>query len=225
MTSGCQNQSCQSQFKTEMSHSSAQVLGITNLNLVSPEVERAPRLPTITLHHLSRAFRPQSPKRKPPTVLERFDPRLNLQDRITNRCQAVAPVRRREEFRFHNARPVGQREGFHRLAGDLVMRALFDDEGAGRDGLANVFTEPIHRTVQTQATSSKSSSTWLPRRWCCCRGNDACDHWTKVWRFSCTASIVCLPHAAVLQQTRWNCFASQRLSPTLVVIQACNPSP
>jgi hypothetical protein len=91
---------------------------------------------TITLRHCSRPSRPQSPKRKPATILERFDPRLDFQDGIANSRQTVTPVRRREEFGFNNTGPVGQREEFHRLPCDLMMRALLDDETAGRHGFA-----------------------------------------------------------------------------------------
>ena len=68
---------------------------------------------------------PPHAQRKAPPVLERFDRRGDFQHRITHRRQAIAFVGLREQFRFQHARLVSEREEFHRLAGDLVMRPLF----------------------------------------------------------------------------------------------------
>jgi hypothetical protein len=45
----------------------------------------------------------------------------------------VAAAGRREQFRFHHAGLIGQRQEPHRLARDLMMLALFDDEAADDD--------------------------------------------------------------------------------------------
>jgi len=78
---------------------------------------------------------------KAPAVLEGFDGGGDFQDRIAHGGQAVILVGLREQFRFHDAGLVGEGEKFHRLAGDLVMRALFDHQPAGRDGFAEVFAQ------------------------------------------------------------------------------------
>ena len=71
-------------------------------------------------------------KRKAPSVLERLDGRRDFQHRITHRRQCVVLVSLREQFRFHHAGPVCQCQELHRLAGDLMMRPLFDDQPAIR---------------------------------------------------------------------------------------------
>ena|SRR5437899_1548252 len=80
-------------------------------------------------------------------VLEWFDTRLNFEDLVTNRRKAVGLARLRERFGFDDAGPVGERKKFHRLACDLMMRALLDDEATCCDCLADEFTEAIHRAV------------------------------------------------------------------------------
>lgn len=72
----------------------------------------------------------QHPQRRTASVLIRFHTGLDLQHRITHRGQAVTAVGRREELRLHQAGPIGQGEKFHRLAGDLVVGALLDDQAA-----------------------------------------------------------------------------------------------
>jgi hypothetical protein len=66
---------------------------------------------------------------------------------MANCRQGVAPVRWREQFGFDHSGPVGQRQEFHRFAGDLMMRALLDDEAAGRNDLPDKFTETIYGAV------------------------------------------------------------------------------
>src|SRR5207247_4281597 len=90
---------------------------------------------------------PQHAQGETATVLVRFDSRLNLKHRIAHRCESVGFVSLREQFGLHHARPVGEGEKLHRLARDLMMRALLDDEPAGGDGLADKFTETIHRAI------------------------------------------------------------------------------
>jgi len=45
----------------------------------------------------------------------------------------------RKQFRFKHARPVGQRERIHRIAGDLVMRPLLDHQPARHGRFADFF--------------------------------------------------------------------------------------
>src|SRR5207248_948091 len=59
---------------------------------------------------------------------------LPLRGQDTHGRKTVGLVRRREELGFNNAGPVGQRKELHRLARDLMMRALFDNEAACRNG-------------------------------------------------------------------------------------------
>ena len=81
------------------------------------ESTNCPRLP-----------RPQHSQGKSPPILKRLHRRGDFQHRIPHRRQPVILIRLREKLRFHHARPVGQREEFHRLAGNLVMRALFNHQ-------------------------------------------------------------------------------------------------
>ena len=69
--------------------------------------------------------RPQDAQRKPSSVLERFDRRLDFKHGVTNRRQSVAFVGLRKQFRLNHAGPVRQGQKFHRLTGDLVVRPLF----------------------------------------------------------------------------------------------------
>lgn len=52
-----------------------------------------------------------------------------------------------KQLGFHNARPVRQRQEFHGFTGDLVMRALFDEQATSRDGFTNVFTYTVDRAI------------------------------------------------------------------------------
>ena len=84
---------------------------------------------------------PMDAQGKAVPILERFYCGCDFQHRVTHRRQAVAAVSRREEFGFDHAGPIGEGEKFHRFAGDLVVGALFDNESAGDNLLADVFTQ------------------------------------------------------------------------------------
>jgi hypothetical protein len=53
----------------------------------------------------------------------------------------------REQLGFHNPRPIRERQEFHGLARNLVVRALLHDQTTGRDGFPDEVAKPIHRAV------------------------------------------------------------------------------
>ena len=85
--------------------------------------------------------RPQHAQGKAPAILEWLDRGGDFQHRIPHRRQAVAPLSLREQFRLYQARPVRERQKFHRLARDLMMRSLLDHQPAGHHRFADVLTE------------------------------------------------------------------------------------
>src|SRR6185437_10015847 len=94
---------------------------------------------------LSRA---QYTQRESSFVLKRLNSRFDFQDRIADGGEAVVLVGVCKEFGLDDACPVGEREKFHRLTGDLMMRALFNYEAARRDGFADEFAETVHRAIR-----------------------------------------------------------------------------
>ena len=64
-------------------------------------------------------------QRKSAPVLEWFDCSGDFQHGIAHGCQCVVLVGLREQFSFHQFRPISLGQEFHRLACDLMMRALF----------------------------------------------------------------------------------------------------
>jgi hypothetical protein len=82
-----------------------------------------------------------------PLILEQFHACLDRQHGIAVRCQAVTPVRLCEQFGFHDARMVGQREKFHWLAVDLVMGALLHHQAAGGHDLTDKLAKTIDRAI------------------------------------------------------------------------------
>jgi hypothetical protein len=55
----------------------------------------------------------------------------------------------------HDARPVRQCQKLHRLAGDLVMRPLFDHQPARRHGSADMFTQLCNRAISVPGHVTK----------------------------------------------------------------------
>ncbi len=74
-------------------------------------------------------------------IFKGFDPGDDFEHGIADGGQAVGFVGVGEQFGFDHAGPVGEGEEFHWFAGDLVMGALFDDEAAGDDFLADLLSE------------------------------------------------------------------------------------
>ena len=89
----------------------------------------------------------ESAKTEPPSIFERLNPCLDFQNRITKGGQAVAFIGLCEQLGFHNARPVGERQKFHRLAGNLVVRALLHNQATRRDGFPDELAKPTHWAV------------------------------------------------------------------------------
>ncbi len=87
------------------------------------------------------------PEGKPKAILKRLDARFDFQNRIANRRETIAFVCLGEELAFDHASPVGEREKFHWLPRDLMMRALFDDQAACRDRLADELDEAVYRAI------------------------------------------------------------------------------
>ena len=81
------------------------------------------------------------------SIFESFDPCLDFKNGITNGGQPVAFIGLREQLGFNHARPVGERQELHRLAGDLVVRALLHDQATSRDGFPNEVAEAVYRAV------------------------------------------------------------------------------
>ena len=61
-----------------------------------------------------------------PPVLKRLDGCRVFHHRVTVCRQPLILVRGHKQFHLHHASPVRQREELHRLAGNLVMRALLN---------------------------------------------------------------------------------------------------
>jgi hypothetical protein len=56
----------------------------------------------------------------------------------------MAAIRLGEKFGFHQAGPVGQSQEFHRLAGDLMVDALFHHQPTSHHFLANMRAQVRH---------------------------------------------------------------------------------
>src|SRR5204862_2899900 len=82
------------------------------------------------------------------TVFERFDGGGNFQHAVANGVQAVGFVGFSEQFGFRYARAVGNGDELHRFAGDLVEKALLDDQAARNDLLAEVLAEAVDRAIR-----------------------------------------------------------------------------
>ena len=80
-------------------------------------------------------------------VFVRLDCRGDFQDAVADGVQAVELIRAGEEFSFDDAGVVGDGEEFHRFTGDLVEQALFDDEAAGDDLLAEELSEAVDGAI------------------------------------------------------------------------------
>jgi hypothetical protein len=96
-----------------------------------------------------------NPLRESPPILKRFHRCGDFQHGIAHCRQPVILVGFREQFRLHHARPVCQREEFHRLAGNLVMRPLLDHQPARHHGFADVFAQPLDGAVSVPSNVRK----------------------------------------------------------------------
>jgi len=81
-------------------------------------------------------------------ILKRFYLGLNFKHRVSNRCKTIAFVGLSKQFGFNDAGPIGQTEEFHRLAGNLVMGALLDNQPASRDRLPDKFAKTVYRAIR-----------------------------------------------------------------------------
>jgi hypothetical protein len=77
-----------------------------------------------------------------------FDSSLDFQNWVTDRGQTIAPVGGSEQFRLDNSGPVGKGEELHRLACDLRVGPLLDNQAACRDRLANELIQSLHRAIR-----------------------------------------------------------------------------
>src|SRR5204863_7201916 len=68
-------------------------------------------------------------------------------DRVAHGAEAVRFIGAGEEFGFGHAGPVGDGEEFHRFTSDLMEQALLNNQSAGHDGLANVFSEAVDGAI------------------------------------------------------------------------------
>ena len=74
-------------------------------------------------------------------VVEGRDARLQLDDGVADGFKAEAAVGSGEDFAFDDAGVVADRDELHGVAGDLMMRAVGDDEAADGDALAGIAGE------------------------------------------------------------------------------------
>jgi len=80
-------------------------------------------------------------------IFEWFNRGGDFEDAIADGAQAIRFISAGKEFGFDDTSPVSDSDEFHRFAGDLMKKALLDDETTGDHLLADVFTKSINGAI------------------------------------------------------------------------------